>query len=137
MDISYQWSNGLPFFIAGGVVIGLFVNPKSPVRRYCCSISGKLGVILIDGMNAGHKYLTAYVGLRAVSVIQVDKIILKIGGKRLLSDWEATRVEADKSRYINFVRPDWLHVGEYEARLIAYTPEGFSKSEKFLIKVSK
>ena len=113
----------------------LFVNPKSPVRKYWWSVSSRLGIVPITNVGVSDRDLTIHVGLRAVSVIRVDKIGLKIGCKQLLSDWQTTRVEAGEHRYINFARPDWLYVGEYKASLIAYTPDGFSKSEKFLIKV--
>jgi len=112
-----------------------FVNPKSPVRKYWWSVSSKLGIVSLSKVGVNDRYLTIYVGLRSVSVNQVDKICLKIRRKQLVSDWQPTRVEADESRYINFTRPDWLHKGEYEANLIAYTPYGFSRSEKFLVRV--
>jgi hypothetical protein len=64
-------------------------------------------------------------------------ITRKIGRKQLSSDWKPTRVEADESKYVYFAKPDWLNIGEYKARLIAYTPDGFSKSEKFIVKVNE
>lgn len=126
---------GIALVVVGIVLVFLFVNPKSPVREKWWSISGKLGVVLIHKMGVGNEYLTAHVGLRAVSVIQVDKIVLKIGHESLLSDWKSTRVEADETRYINFIRPNWLYAGDYAACLIAYTLEGFSRSEKFTLTV--
>jgi len=133
---------GITLLILGGIFLFLFAYPKSPIRKYWWSVSGKLGVVNIGTMGintvgVGAEYLTIHVGLRAASVIRVDKIVLKIGRKSLVSNWESTRVEADETRYINFTRPDWLHVGEYKANLIAYTPDGFSKSERFLIEVDK
>jgi len=113
----------------------LFVYPKSPVRKYWWSVSGKLGVVHIRNVGITNRDLTIFVGFRAVSVIQIDKIVLKIGRKQLLSDWEPRRVKADESCYIKFTRQNWLCAGEYNVRVIAYTPDGFSKSEKFPLTV--
>jgi hypothetical protein len=123
--------------IVVAIILGfLFVNPKSPVRKQWWLVSGKLGVVCINNrgfgnVGVGDKYLTIDIGLRAVSVIQVDKMVLKVGRKQLLSDWVSKRVEADEIQYINFIRPSWLCAGNYEAYLIAYTPDGISKSEEF------
>lgn len=38
--------------------------------------------------------------------------------------------------YVNFDRPSWLGNGEHEAELIACTPEGRSKSGKFIVEVT-
>ena len=141
LDAAYQWNIGLVLVIIGAIWGFLFVNPRSPVRKYCWSVSGKLGVVLIyngrHNVGVGDSYLSVYVGLRALSDVQVDKINLRIMRKRLLSDWKPKVIQGDNSQIINFPRPSWLHRGEYEAYLIAYTPDGFSKSEKFLVKVDK
>lgn len=51
------------------------------------------------------------------------------------SNWEALDIKANEARYINFPKPHRLGKGEYQAKLKAHTPEGFTKSEKFKIKV--
>lgn len=128
---------GIVLILLAGILLFLFANPRSPVRGKWWSASGKLGVVCIGTVGVSDDYLTIHVGLRAASVSRVDKIVLRIGRKSLLSDWKSTRVEADETRYINFIRPDWLYTGEYEASIIAYTPDGFSKTEKFPVKVDK
>jgi hypothetical protein len=128
---------GMALIVVAVIVGFLFVNPKSPVRRKWWSVSGELGVVVISKVGVSREYLTVHVGLRAVSVIQVDKIVLRIARKQLLSDWKSARVEADETRYINFTRPNWLHIGDYRACVIAYTPDGFSKSEKFSLIVDQ
>jgi len=37
-------ANNLPFVIIGGILIGLFVYPKSPIIRHIYPISGKLSI---------------------------------------------------------------------------------------------
>lgn len=34
------------------------------------------------------------------------------------------------------MRPDWLGAGQYEASLVAYTPDGYSKSRKFILEIT-
>ena len=131
-------SSSTPFFIAGALVMSLFVNPKSPLRKHCYQIPGKLGVQIVnDGrnnINVSGEYLTIYLGLRAIVDIKVDKVDLKIGHKKPLpSDWKPRVIQGDETRYINFQRPSWLGKGKHQAYLVAYTPEGFSKSNRFIV----
>lgn len=132
-------NNWLPFFIVGGIIIALFVNPKSRLKRYCCRISGKLSIQRMRNgrMNAevGDKYISIYVAMRTLTDIQVDRISFRIGRKNLPSDWQPKVIQGDELGYVNFPRPDWLHRGEYSGHLIAYTPEGFTKSERIGIMV--
>lgn len=130
-------------FVVASILAFLFVNPKSPVRRRWWSISNRLGIVLINYgptkniVGIGDKYLTIHVGLRAISDIQVDKIELKIGRNSLLSDWKSSVIQGDEPRYINFTRPNWLRKGQYKSHLVARTPDGFSKSKKFPVKVDE
>jgi hypothetical protein len=127
---------GIGFFVLAGVLGILFVNPKSPIRSRCWSVGNKLGVTIIRPATGNRQSLTVYEGLRALSPIRVDKIRLSIGRKKIIADdWESHEVAGDESRYIYFDRPKWLYSGEYSARLIAYTPEGYSKSDKFTLRV--
>ncbi len=120
------------------IILGfLFINPKSPVKRKWWSISGRLGIVCVTKVGVSNEYLTINTGLRALSVVQVEKIVLKIGRKQLSSDWKAIRVEADECKYVNFKRPNWLHAGDYKAYLIAYTPNGFSKSNQISLRIDK
>jgi len=123
--------------IAVGVILGfLFVNPKSPVKKKWWSISNRLGVVPISIIRVDAECITIHIGLRAVSEIKVDRIHLKIGRRDVPSDWESSVVQADEAPYINFSRPQWLCSGEYKGHLVAYTPDGFSKSSKLCIEVS-
>ena len=129
-------------FVVASILAFLFVNPKSPVRRQWWSVSNRLGIVLMNLptkniVGIGDKYLTIHVGLRAISDIQVDKIELKIGRNSLLSDWKSSVIQGDEPRYINFTRPNWLRKGQYKSHLVARTPDGFSKSKKFLVKVDE
>ena len=68
--------------------------------------------------------------------MKVDEILLIIARKKIVPlDWKSHEVTADESGYVNFDRPEWLHSGNHSARLIAYTPYGYSKSEKFILTI--
>jgi hypothetical protein len=119
----------------------LFVNPKSPVKKYWWSASGKLAITTLQtpGYKATvhNEYISVWVELASWSGIMVDRIILKVGRARMSSfDWKSHEVLAREHKFLDFKRPVWLCVGEYEAELIAYTPEGYSKSRKFILEVT-
>jgi hypothetical protein len=104
------------------------------------SVSSTLSITVEDygGFlpKGNRQYLTVYKTLRALSPIEVDKIVLTIDRKRIIPrDWESHKVAGDESEYLNFNRPEWLPNGNHRARLIAYTPYGYSKSEEFTIEV--
>jgi len=132
-----QWV-GIAILILTAIWGFLFLNPKSPVKRRWWSVSNKLGITPVDviyNIDIGDSALTINVRLRTMSGIQVDEISLKIGRKRLVSDYPPMFVKADEERHINFQIPNWIRKGTYQAYLIAHTPDGFSKSKKQLIKV--
>lgn len=99
-------------------------------------MGNKLGITIIAPPKGNKQYLTVYGGLRTLSPIKVEKIVLSIKGEKLTSwDWKPHIVTGDEPRYMDFYRPEWLRSGDYSARLIAYTPDGYSKSEKFTLEV--
>ena len=119
----------------------LFVNPKSPVRKIWLSTS-KLGITPADGsvfgININEENFTIRVGLVAVPAIRVDRISLKIGRIKVwASNWKPMDIKAVEAPYVTFPKPHQLGKGQYYAKLKAYTPEGFSKSNQFLIKVDE
>ena len=127
----------------------LFVFHKSPVRKWCWSVSDKLSIAIV--YYGGHppggnrNYLTVYGELRALLPIEVDKVVIIIGikkkkiipwRKKIISwDWRPHVVSGDEGGYVDFKRPEWLSDGNHDARLIACTPYGYSKSEEFAIRV--
>ncbi|MBA7644839.1 hypothetical protein ES703_52586 [subsurface metagenome] len=129
-----QWV-GIAILIFAGIWWLLFVNPKSPVRSRWWSISNRLGITPTGEPRVYKEYLAIRVALIAMPDIQIDRISLRIGCKHLLSDWQPKLIRGDEGLYINFPRPTWLRKGQYEACLIAYTPDGLSKSRKFSIGV--
>jgi len=119
----------------------LFVNPISPVRKYWWSASDKLAIMIVQ--EAGYRakvnseYISVWVDLGSRSGIMVDKIVLKIGHKRVtLDNWKPHDVMAREHKFQDFKRPDWLDMGKHESQLIAYTPEGYSKSRKFILEIT-
>lgn len=119
----------------------LFVNPMSPAKKYWWSVSGKLAIMTLQTLGYKAKvdseYISVWVELRPQSSIMVDKIVIKIGRERITSsDWKSHEVAEREHKFLDFKRPDWLGVGEHEAKLIAYTPEGYSKSRKFILEVT-
>ena len=120
----------------------LFLNPKSPVKKYWWSIPDKL--MFVVSKELGYKakvnseYISCWIDLTSQSGIKVDKIVLKITQKERIPsfEWKSHEVVAREHKFLDFKRPDWLGVGEYEAKLIAYTPEGYSKSRKFILEVT-
>ncbi|MFH1775367.1 MAG: hypothetical protein ABH839_01730 [Chloroflexota bacterium] len=119
----------------------LFVNPMSPVKKYWWSASGKLAIMTQQTPGyeprANSEYISVWVELTSWSGIMVDRIVIKIGQKRISSfDWNSHEVIAREHKFLDFGRPDWLCSGEYRVKLIAYTTEGYSKSRKFILKVN-
>ena len=135
-----QWLGAV--LLALAFVVGLlFVNPKSLVRRRWWSTS-KLGITLADSsvimVNANNENFTIRVGMVAVPSINVEKISLKIERIRVWAlNWEPTEIKAIEARYIKFPKLYQLGKGRYNARLYAHTSEGFSKSNRFSIKVDE
>ena len=132
---------GLAFIIFSFIWLCLFVLPISPIKRRRWSIPSKLVVMTLE--NPGYKaratseYISVWVELRPQSRIIVDRIVLKIGRKKFPSfEWKSHEVTGREHKSLDFKRPDWLHIGEYEINLIAYTPDGFSKSVKFILEVT-
>jgi hypothetical protein len=132
---------GLALFVLAFIWAYLFVSPFSPVKRYWWSVSDKLVIMTLQ--TPGYKakvtseYITVWVELRPRSSIMVDRIVIKIGRERITSfDWKSHEVAAREYKFVDFERPNWLGVGEHETRLIAYTPEGYSKSGKFILEVT-
>jgi len=80
--------------------------------------------------------INIWVDLTAQSSIMVDRIVLKVKQRRPIPSFEwNSQMITKKHEFLDFIRPDWFNSGKYEAKLIAYTPEGHSKSEKFIIEV--
>ncbi len=140
ITISLQLGIGL---IAIGFIFGfLFVYPKSPVRRQWWSISNKLSITLADNsvirVNANDENFTIRVGMVAMSSFYVEKISLRIARIRVRAlNWEPMGVKGMEAPYIKFPKPHQLGKGCYNASLYAHTPEGFSKSKKFSIRVDE
>ena len=135
-----QWV-GIALLSLAGVCGFLFVNPKSPVRKIWWSTS-KLGLTVAQNtevrVNANDEDSAIHVGMVAVPCIYVEKVRLKIGGTRIWAlNWEPMEVKAIEAPYIKFPKPHQLGKGCYNARLYAHTPEGFSKSKKFSIRVDE
>jgi hypothetical protein len=131
---------GIGFSILAIVWGILFLFPKSPIRKRCLSVSNKVSITVENyggfPPKGNRQYLTVYKTLRVLSPIKVDKIILSIGRKKIMPrDWESYEVRGDESGNINFDRPGWLPNGNHSARLIVYTPDGYSKSKKFTLEV--
>jgi len=132
---------GLAFFVLAFIWTCLFVLPFSPVKRYWWSVPDKLVIMTLQKpgykAKANSEYITVPAELRPRSSIMVDRIVIKIGRERVTSfDCKSHKVVARELKFLDFERPDWLGVGEHEAQLIAYTPEGYSKSEKFILEVT-
>ena len=132
---------GIAFFVLAFIWAYLFVLPFSPIKRYWWSASDKLVIMTIEEpgykAKANSEYITVWAELRPRSSIIVDRIDIKIGRKRCTSfDWKSHTVASSEHKFVDFERPDWLCAGEHEAKLIAYTPEGYSKSGKFVVEVT-
>ena len=138
--ITSEWHIAIGFSVLSLVWGILLVNPKSPIRKWCLSVSNRLSIVIENyggfPPKGNRQYLTVYKTLRALSPIRIDKILLTIGRNKIIPrDWKSQEVTGDESGYINFDRPEWLPNGNHSARLIAYTPDGYSKSETFRLKV--
>ena len=121
----------------------LFLNPKSPVKKYWWSIPDQLKILTLQtpGYKAtvNSEYISVWVDLTSRSGLIVDKIGLKIGRQEaIISDeWKPHEVITREHKFLDFNRPDHLNTaGEYKARLIAYTSEGYSKSGEFILEVN-
>ena len=130
---------GIILLSLAGIWGFLFVNPKSPVKKIWWS-TNKLGITLADNSeitaDVNEENFTIRVGMVAVPSIYVSKISLKIETKRVWAlNWEPMEVKATEAPYITFPKPHHLRKGCYKGCLCAHTPDGFSKSEKFSIKV--
>ena len=140
ITISQQLGIGL--IIVAIILSFLFLNPKSPVKKHWWSVSDKIAVVNLQytggGARGNDKYISVYAELRPRSIIRVDRIDLETKrGKITSSDWTAKDITVDESMFVNFERPDWLGAGKHEAKLKAFTPEGTSKSGKFIVEVTK
>ena len=136
----YTLYTGIILLVIAAIWGFLFLCPKSPVKKCWWAISDKL--IFMVPQELGYEptvtmeIISVYVDLTPKSGIMVDRIAIKIGRKRFYSfEWKAHKVVAHEKKFLDFIRPDWLGVGKHKASLIAYTPEGFSKSEKFILEV--
>ena len=136
--ISISQQIGIGLIIIAVILAFLFVSPLSPVKRKWWSASSKLGITLADDIEVIHEHInqdnfTIRVGLVAVPSIQIEKICLKLGQKKLwASNWETEEIKAIESKYVSFPNPK-LGEGNFNAKLFAYTPDGVSKSQKFSI----
>jgi len=132
---------GIVFLVLGIIWLLLFVSPKSPVKKYWWSASGKLMFVIPQELGykptVSKEIISVWVDITAPSGIMVSKIVLKITQKEGIPsfEWKSHEVMTREHRFLDFKRPDWLDIGEYETKLIAYTPEGFSKSRKFILEV--
>lgn len=135
--ITFSLQLGIGLIAIAGILGFLFVYSKSPVRRRWWSISNKLGVKVLGNVRVNNSSIEIEVGYVAVPSVQVDAIKLRIRRQPLECDWECQTIEATGRLYVKCPRPSWLRKGQYEACLIAYTPDGFSKSKKFSIRVDE
>ena len=138
ITISQQLGIGL--IVVAIILSFLFLNPKSPVKKHWWSSSDKFAIVNMQYAGrvarGNDKYISVYAELRPRSIVRVDRIDIEIKRKKITSfDWTAKDITVYESMLVNFERPNWLGAGEYEAELIAYTPEGKSKSGKFKVEV--
>jgi len=131
---------GLAFVIFSIVWAYLFILPISPIKR-SWAISDKLIVSTLT--SPGYKphinndVISVWVELKPRSSIKVDKIVLAIRREKIPSlGWKAHKVVSNEHKYMDFKKPDWLNQGNFKLKLIAYTPEGYSKSGQFVLEVS-
>lgn len=133
---------GIGLILVSFVLLFLFAYPKSPVRKYWWSISSKLMFAIPQELGyeptVSKENISVWVDLSTHSVMMVNKIELKITQKEGIPsfEWKSHKVGGREHKRLDFKRPDWLGVGKYEAKLIAYTPDGFSKSDKFILDVA-
>jgi hypothetical protein len=132
---------GITILVLTAIFGFLFVNPKSPVKKYWWSAHGILAIRTLQepGYRAKDniEYISVWVDLVSWSGIIVSKIDVKTGRERITSlDWKSHEVIGSEHKFLDFKKPVWLGMGEHEAQLIAYTPEGLSKSRKFVIEVT-
>jgi hypothetical protein len=131
---------GIALLTLAAIWCFLFLYSKSPVKKYWWSIPDKLMVVTlqIPGYKAkvNDKNISVWIDLTSSSGIMVDRIDLKIERKRGIPsfEWNPQAIRK-KYKFLDFQRPDWLRAGKYKAKLIAYTPEGYSKSGEFMLEV--
>lgn len=134
------WQVGLGLIIIGSILLILFICPMSPVRRKWWSISDKMGVVYKKvsqyDIKVHEESFIIFIDLRPTSDIQIDSIILRVGHKSIQSDWKPKSINDMGVHILNFKRPDWVTSGCYKARVIVYTPIGFSKSKEITINVN-
>ncbi len=106
------------------------------------STSGKLAIMTLQTLGykatVNSKVISVWIDLTSPSSITVDRLVLKIGRKEGIPsfEWKPHEVTVHEHKFLDFKRPDWLTIGKHEARLIAYTPEGYSKSKEFILEVT-
>jgi hypothetical protein len=131
---------GIPMLVLAAIWGFLFLCPKSPVKKHLWAIPDKLMFTTPQELGYEPKVKTecisVWVDLTSLSGIMVDMIALKIRWRKGIPSFEWNSHVLNKERkYLDFKRPDYLNAGKYKARLIAYTPEGYSKSREFILEV--
>ena len=131
---------GWALLIAAGVLGFLFVNPKSPVKKrlwvnpsLSIALDGDFGFVASTEGRSGT--LRGYINLVSLKGEVVESIELKLGKKRLESDWKPRSLALSDCVEVNFFVPDWILVGRYICRLIALSEGGKSKSPKFPVEL--
>lgn len=137
-----QYTVAILLFVLAAIWWFLFLNPKSPVKKCWWSIPDKLMFVIPQELGykptVNKEIISVWVNITAPSGIMVNKIDLKITQKEGIPsfEWKSHEVIAREHKYLDFKRPSWLSTGEYKAKLIAYTPEGYSKSGEFILEVT-
>ena len=132
---------GIALFVIAAIWWYLFLYSKSPVKKYWWAIPDKIMFLVSEELGykptVSKENISVWVDLTSYSGIMVNRIVLKIRQKESIPsfEWNSHKVMTREHKFLNFKRPGWLSVGEYESELIAYTPEGYSKSRKFTLEV--
>ena len=132
---------GIGLVLLSLVLAFLFVYPKSPVRKKWWSVSGKLQIATSEEpgykAHANSEYISVWVLVTSWSGIIVERIVIEIRGERIPSfDWKSHQLIGRENKFLDFKRPDWFGLGKYKLNLIAYTPDGYSKSREFILEVT-